>query len=73
MRGNKYIQTYRNNPSYNSMVFFIFLSMVSKTDQMRKKLRACKEIHLNIVLVQTEYRETETSTSNFVWPFLSES
>ena len=36
------ILTYRNNPSYTSMVILIFLSERSNTDQIRIKLRPCK-------------------------------
>ena len=37
-----YILTYRNYSSYISMVFFIFLTLRSNSDQNRMKLGVCK-------------------------------
>ena len=64
------------NMSYNSMIFFIFLSKGSNPDQNRMTLRAniCViETQLKLIHAQAGCCVTQASSSNFEWPFLCES
>ena len=69
---NVYILTYRNNPSYISMVILIFPSVRSNTAQIRMKLRPCNSnLMCSSNHIKAQYRVTETSTSNFERLFIS--